>query len=47
MKQEKPRRKSMQKREIVKGMAAMLVMSTFIYASLIYSALRRNPNENR
>ena len=47
MKQEKPKQKNMRKREIVKGVATMVVMCAFIYASLIHSALRRKPNENR
>lgn len=47
MKQEKQKRKSMRKREVVKGIATMVVMCTFIYASLIHSALRRKPNESR
>ena len=43
-KQEKPKQKNMRKREIAKGIATMVVMCTFIYVSLIHSALRR-PNE--
>jgi hypothetical protein len=43
----KQRRQNMRKREIAKGIATMVVMSGFIYASLIYSALRRKPNESR
>ena len=47
MKQEKRKRKNMRKREVVKGIAAMVVMCTFIYASLIHSALRRKSYESR
>lgn len=47
MKSEKQRQKRTRKREIVKGLAAMVVMSTFIYVSVLYSITRRSNNENR
>lgn len=47
MKQEKQKQKSMRKREIAKGIGAMVVMSGFIYASLVYSLFRRKSNEKR
>ena len=47
MKNEKQKRKRMRKREIVKGVGAMVVMSGFIYASILYSLFRRKSNEKR
>ena len=47
MKNERQKQKRMRKREIVKGVGAMVVMSGFIYASVLYSLFRRKSNEKR
>ena len=47
MKNEKQKPKRMRKREIVRGVGAMVLMSGFIYASILYSLFRRKANEKR